>query len=301
MNERKQHVIKMAHQLFVEKGFQATSIQDILDHSGISKGTFYNYFASKNELLMALFKMIYRKLEKDRNELLIGQDPSNIQIFIKQIELQFETNRTNKLISLFEEVIVSNDEELKEFIKRGQLRVLHWLFQRFIDIFGEKKKAYLLDCAIMFMGMLQFNVRYNALANGSNVSLHQIVRYSVERVVKLVDEAEKAGEQLLKPELLESWLSEHRLTDETLQQKICHIVRTFKQALNNSAEQEKYIELLDFIQDELIHSEAPRKFLIESTLSSLKASKALRGMGDFNKFEQLVGAFFSENAENSMI
>ena len=42
MNDRKLHVVNMAHQLFIEKGFQATSIQDILDYSGISKGTFYN-------------------------------------------------------------------------------------------------------------------------------------------------------------------------------------------------------------------------------------------------------------------
>src|SRR5690606_34032782 len=104
MNDRKQHVVKMAHQLLIDKGFQATSIQDILDYSGISKGTFYNYFSSKNELLIALFKTIYKKLEQDRNELLIGKDPTNIEIFIKQIELQMNTNRTNKLISLFEEV-----------------------------------------------------------------------------------------------------------------------------------------------------------------------------------------------------
>ncbi|SIC20615.1 Uncharacterised protein [Mycobacteroides abscessus subsp. abscessus] len=30
MNDRKQHVIKMAHQLFIDKGFQATSIQDMM-------------------------------------------------------------------------------------------------------------------------------------------------------------------------------------------------------------------------------------------------------------------------------
>ncbi|MGA9287974.1 MAG: helix-turn-helix domain-containing protein, partial [Anaerobacillus sp.] len=63
MNDRKQHVIKMAHQLFIDRGFQATSIQDILDYSGISKGTFYNYFSSKNELLIALFKALYGSME----------------------------------------------------------------------------------------------------------------------------------------------------------------------------------------------------------------------------------------------
>ena len=154
MNDRKQQVVNKAHQLFIDKGFQATSIQDILDYSGISKGTFYNYFSSKNELLIAIFKNIFEKVEQGRNELLIGQDASNIEIFMKQIEFQLKTNHDNKLLSLFEEVHFSNDEDLKQFIKRGNFQSLHWLYGRFIDLFGESKKPYLLDCAIMFMGIL---------------------------------------------------------------------------------------------------------------------------------------------------
>ena len=46
MNDRKQHVVHMAHQLFINKGVQSTSVQDIFEYSGISKGTFYNYFSS---------------------------------------------------------------------------------------------------------------------------------------------------------------------------------------------------------------------------------------------------------------
>ncbi|GAA3324649.1 hypothetical protein GCM10020331_053370 [Ectobacillus funiculus] len=62
-------------------------------------------------------------MEHERNELLIGQDPSNIQIFMKQVELQMNTNRTNKLISFFEEVyFFSNDAELKEFIKTRSVK-----------------------------------------------------------------------------------------------------------------------------------------------------------------------------------
>lgn len=48
MNKRKKHVMDKAHELFIENGFQHTSIQDILAASNISKGTFYNYFSSKN-------------------------------------------------------------------------------------------------------------------------------------------------------------------------------------------------------------------------------------------------------------
>ncbi|QGS69069.1 TetR family transcriptional regulator [Oceanobacillus sp. 143] len=52
MNDKKKNVVKVAHQLFIEKGFQSTSIQDILDVSGISKGTFYKYFHLKTNYLL---------------------------------------------------------------------------------------------------------------------------------------------------------------------------------------------------------------------------------------------------------
>ncbi|MCM3118028.1 TetR/AcrR family transcriptional regulator [Neobacillus sp. MER 74] len=38
--------------LFEKKGFTETSIQDIVDSLGVTKGTFYYYFSSKEELLM---------------------------------------------------------------------------------------------------------------------------------------------------------------------------------------------------------------------------------------------------------
>jgi AcrR family transcriptional regulator len=294
MNDRKQHVIRSAHQLFIEKGFQATSIQDILDFSGISKGTFYNYFSSKNELLIALIKMIYKKLDQDRNELLIGQNPSNIDIFIKQIELQMHTNRANKLISLFEEVFFSKDEDLKNFIKQGQLKMLRWTYERFIDIFGESKKPYLLDCSIMFMGILNHNLKYYGMAKESKSSIHQVVKYSVERIVHLVDEVSKTGDQLLSPELLERWLPDHKNCDKAFQLKLHDAVLELKSLFNKNEEHVKYVELIDFIQDELIYSKNPRKFLIESALHSLNS---VFGNNQLEKLEKMIADYHNKVAE----
>ncbi|MBY0122099.1 TetR/AcrR family transcriptional regulator [Bacillus sp. S/N-304-OC-R1] len=298
MNERKRHVIKMAHQLFMEKGFQATSIQDIIAYSGISKGTFYNYFSSKNELLIALFKTIYKQLEKDRNDLLIGQDPSDIEVFIKQVELQLETNRANKLISLFEEVIFSNDEELKNYMKNGNLRMLRWNYYRFIDIFGESKKPYLLDCSIMFMGILQHNLKYNNFATESNVNLNQIVRYCVKRMVKMVDEVANSDEQLLKPEVLENWLPNCNGNNHGFKKELTHEIFELKRGLTHHAEQEKMIQLLDFIQEELLDSKKPRKFLIDMTLQSLKSDEAFSHNTELTNLEKLVVNYFSQIEES---
>lgn len=296
MKDRKQHVVKMAHQLFIDKGFQATSIQDILDFSGISKGTFYNYFSSKNELLVELFKTIYKEMEKKRNELLIGQDPSNIEIFTKQIELYLEMNRVNNLSSLFEEVFFSNDEELKTFIKNGHFRIIQWLHNRFLEIFGPNKEPYLLDCAIMFLGILNHNYKYYSIEHSSHASLKKVVRYSVNRLVNIVEEVTESGEQLLPPEKLTSWLPNCKKNLRDFQQKLQLSILSLKKQLNHNNGTLKYLELLDFIYDELMNTKEPRKFLLESVLQVLKTDSSLFKASDIEQLELLLEHFF-ENQE----
>jgi AcrR family transcriptional regulator len=48
----KEKITEQAIRLFEKKGFSETSIQDIVDALGVTKGTFYYYFSSKEELLM---------------------------------------------------------------------------------------------------------------------------------------------------------------------------------------------------------------------------------------------------------
>jgi AcrR family transcriptional regulator len=289
MNDRKQHVINKAHHLFIDKGFQATSIQDILEYSGISKGTFYNYFSSKSELLIAIFKSLNKEIDKDRNEVLIGQNRSDIEIFIKQIEIQMNSNRKYKLMSLFEEVFLSNDDTLKEFMKRTHFMQLRWTFNRFIDIFGEEKKPYLLDCAIMFMGILQLNLHYHFMEKECPVDISKVIRYSVNRITHMVDEVATEGSQLRDPVILEKWLPEK--SDLAFQKKLYSTILSLKKALVHHKEQAKFMELLEFLQEELLHAKEPRKFLIQSTISALKENQGEIWQKELHKLERLIGDF----------
>ena len=48
----KAELIQASINLFVAKGFSATSVQDIVDRVGVTKGSFYYHFKSKEALLM---------------------------------------------------------------------------------------------------------------------------------------------------------------------------------------------------------------------------------------------------------
>ena len=48
---RKQEILSTAEELFCRKGYEQTSIQDIIDRLNTSKGSFYHHFTSKESLL----------------------------------------------------------------------------------------------------------------------------------------------------------------------------------------------------------------------------------------------------------
>lgn len=50
MQEPKQHIIKSALKLFLQKSLKAVTLRDIIKESGFSNGTFYYYFKTKQEL-----------------------------------------------------------------------------------------------------------------------------------------------------------------------------------------------------------------------------------------------------------
>ncbi|ASA54882.1 TetR/AcrR family transcriptional regulator [Vibrio gazogenes] len=51
---RLDELMSAAEQLFLAKGVDSTTINEIVELAQVAKGTFYHYFASKNELLAAM-------------------------------------------------------------------------------------------------------------------------------------------------------------------------------------------------------------------------------------------------------
>ena len=56
-NARPEEIVAAALELFVERGFAATRLEDVARHAGVTKGTLYLYFKSKE----ALFKAVVRQ------------------------------------------------------------------------------------------------------------------------------------------------------------------------------------------------------------------------------------------------
>jgi len=95
---RKQQIIDTAKEMFIEKGFQSTHIGQVCEKLNIARGTVYQYFSNKKEILYALMDSVIEKIEdvldKDDLQEFLGVNPpqDKIVVFIK--------NRISQSISM---------------------------------------------------------------------------------------------------------------------------------------------------------------------------------------------------------
>jgi len=60
-DERTSQIINAAEDVFTKKGFDEARMDDIAEETGLSKGTLYNYFKSKDDLIIAILDRIFQR------------------------------------------------------------------------------------------------------------------------------------------------------------------------------------------------------------------------------------------------
>jgi AcrR family transcriptional regulator len=60
-DERKSQILNAAEGVFTKKGFNEARMDDIAEETGLSKGTLYLYFKSKDDLIIAILDRIFQR------------------------------------------------------------------------------------------------------------------------------------------------------------------------------------------------------------------------------------------------
>ncbi|WP_203362121.1 TetR/AcrR family transcriptional regulator [Bacillus sp. REN10] len=269
MIDRKRQVIDVAHALFIEKGYAATSIQDILQKSNISKGTFYNYFSSKKELLMTIFEMIRNETNKRRLAILAGRSTSDKEAFMEQIAIKMKVNQENNLFVLFQGVFASEDDELKKVVKNHHYEEIQWLQKRVLELYGENILPYSLDLAVGLFGMVQNYIHF-FLTVDQAMNIDKIIRYSMQRLEAIVVDVQEQEDQLLEVDMLNHQFSQTSLLKA---HKKRLIIQTINRMLKHTDEEQS--ELLLFVQNEFSQHE-PRRAVIHAILAAISNHSELQ-------------------------
>jgi len=73
--ELRERLFRSALDLFARKGFAETTVEDITDTADVGKGTFFNYFPSKDHILLAFADMQLAKLRDAVEEARHSREP----------------------------------------------------------------------------------------------------------------------------------------------------------------------------------------------------------------------------------
>ena len=149
MSSKKQEIIRIAREVIHSKGYQATSVSDIMAATNIGKGQFYHYFQSKHDLGLAVVEDLVKDWE---GQLIIGilntsDDPvTKLNRMLQwaetshaEMEIKYGCAMGNLAIEMS-----AQDEEFRVKIKEF---FIHWV-NSVADILTEMIKDHQLDESI---------------------------------------------------------------------------------------------------------------------------------------------------------
>ncbi|WP_406945630.1 TetR/AcrR family transcriptional regulator [Halobacillus sp. SY10] len=109
-------------ELFGKKGFQGTSIQDIVEANGVTKGTFYYYFKNKEDVLVHIHQSFIDHLLEGQEKIITNVDLSHSDQLYQIVELLIDNIRTNghSALVFFQEMRHLSEEKTAIILPKRQ-------------------------------------------------------------------------------------------------------------------------------------------------------------------------------------
>ena len=166
-NETRQRIMQVARDLALKQGHVSTSIDEIIDKTGITKGSFFYHFPNKQALSHALIEefssseieILETTLEKCRK---LSKDPlQQLLIFvglIQQIHAEMETDHFGCLFASYSYQNQLEDKDIKAMVTETLAqwkKELSKLIKQIIQVHPPRSKANPDDLADMFLATLE--------------------------------------------------------------------------------------------------------------------------------------------------
>src|SRR5690606_3127781 len=125
--KRKQELVEVAREVFVQKGFIRTTMQDIMDRAGISRGALYSYFNNIEHVFLEVLK--YDDQKDIQNFMPSGEGSNWLQIrqWIEEQRTYIERIEQTLLLAKAEFFLSSNyanDKEHFPYISERYIRLI---------------------------------------------------------------------------------------------------------------------------------------------------------------------------------
>jgi AcrR family transcriptional regulator len=133
---RRKEIIDTARDFFFKKGYDETTVEDIIEELGIAKGTFYYYYESKMDLLNELIDKITTEMSVSLKPVVDSNIDAiekfntifrkgsafkvdNIDLFVIMLKVLFKDENTVLRDKMYRQMVKKNTKLLIPVIKQG--------------------------------------------------------------------------------------------------------------------------------------------------------------------------------------
>lgn len=278
MDEKKLEVIPVAIRLFSEKGFQATSVEEIAKESGIAKGSFYKLFHSKQELLLEIFSLIPRQIQTGLTKLHSKTYNNPHDKLVDFFSICFEnilSSQTQLLMNTMFTPFLLKDEQTEKKAREMMLEFNSWLKELLLDLYDHDVEEYIGDLNSILTGLI-FHYVHLSKCHHHYISAEQVSQFLAtifDIIVKGILDKKPA------PLISMDWSNVNTANSPHLKgQKIQFLLKkmtTIVQSLKLE-EQEEYIKTISLLNEEYSKSE-PQRFLVKALIHYLQTIPQLAG------------------------
>lgn len=126
-----ERLVTAALRLFADKGFEGTSVQDVVAEAGVTKGAMYHYFGSKEDLLHEIYARVLR-MQMERLQRVAAQElPIAERVHAAATDVVATTIENIESATIFFRSLHQLSEEQQRSVRRERRRY-HELFRSMV-------------------------------------------------------------------------------------------------------------------------------------------------------------------------
>lgn len=281
MDNQKNQILQTAMKFFSDKGYYSTSMQYIAKECGISKGSLYKFFPSKEDLFIEVFEHYQNMMFEKATNTDLDKNLTNKERLEQQITIQMEDSIEKKdLIMLrLKEMPYQESEKIQSLSLRTKVKMFNLQKEFLLTAYEDKIKTHIWDAVIIFQGILK---EYLFLIVNENKTIYipKLSKSIVNRMDAIVDSFQSE-----EPVLTQSMMTEYnklkmesspKTKEEILSEVFSELSKEIHDMKRSDDFKKEVLSTQNLLEKEL-SSKEPRGFLIHALLSYLEKVSELRG------------------------
>ncbi len=278
LEDKKKQILEAAASFFSDKGYFSTSVQEIAEYCGVSKGSIYKLFPSKEQLLIEVFEYFQNNMFAKAELAYFDESLTPKERLIKQISLHIEDFLDKKefIFIQLKETPGNDKKKLESITARMKARVMLWEKECLLKAYGEQISPYGWDLVLMLHGSIKEYIHLGYFEINTKERVHKTAIFIIDRVDSMVSDLLRTKPKpLLTEQDIAQFTSQQQL-DETVNRLDYHL-RVLEQVIKKYPNEQlkKDIHSSFLLLKQELSKEAPQKFLIDALLTYMEKEEQL--------------------------